>query len=98
MLSASTSYWLVLMSAGVNNYNEHQIGRVTGNSYTGLPGWSFANGDAGSSNQGGSWTVWPNDPNQPMFQINVGMVPEPSTLALVRLGGLGMLWRLRRRQ
>jgi hypothetical protein len=30
--------------------------------------------------------------------IIISHVPEPSTLALAGLGGLGMLWQLRRRK
>jgi len=100
ILSASTSYWLVLSATAAPNFSTaFEVGRLpsSNTSYTGLSGWSLATGDAASGNQSGSWTVYPSD-NNPMIQVNIGPVPEPSTLALSVMGGLGGLLLFRRRK
>jgi subtilisin-like proprotein convertase family protein len=52
----------------------------------------------------GTWSLYLVDENQGgvmtvnSFGLQAEVTPEPSTLALAALGGLGMLWQLRRRK
>ncbi|MGH7991890.1 MAG: choice-of-anchor R domain-containing protein [Limisphaerales bacterium] len=100
ILSANTSYWLVLSATAAPDFsNAFEVGRLPSSdtSYSGLSDWSLTPGDAGSGNQGSSWNVYPSD-NNPMIQVNIGEVPEPATLTLSTMGGLGWWLLLRRRK
>ena len=100
-LSANTTYWLVLANPG----SWPQTGAIS-ESMT-LP---FTSTPAASSSDGwtlgnqvwvyGDGSTWNNGTGNitPLFSINVDAVPEPSTLALAGLGGLGMLVRFGRRK
>ena len=99
-LTASTTYWLVSgVSSGSGNYS---WGYTSSDSETGLPGWTIGAGYVDSTNQGGTWISYPTDgPYQ--FSVNgteqSQSIPEPSSVvALLGLGGLGLVSRLKKRK
>ena len=99
-LTANTTYWLISgILSGSGNYS---WGYTFSNSETGLPGWTIGAGYIVSNNQGGTWNSFPTDgPYQ--FSVNgteqSQSIPEPSSVvALLGLGGLGLVSRLKKRK
>lgn len=99
-LTASTTYWLVSgILSGSGNY---RWGYTFSNSETGLPGWTIGNGLVSSNKQGGTWSSFPTSGTY-QFSVNgteqSQSIPEPSSLvALLGLGGLGLVSRLKKRK
>jgi hypothetical protein len=98
-LTASTTYWLV---SGVSSSGNFGWRFTFSDSETGLPGWTIGGGNVSSTNQGGTWN---SSPTSGPFQFSVNgteqsqSIPEPSSLvALLGLGGLGLVSRLKKRK
>jgi hypothetical protein len=95
-LSANTTYWLVLDNTsasyvGVRNRQGQPL--VSSSS----DGWTLGNLGYKSETSTGSYSMVYTGIAEPLFSI-VAPVPEPSTLALAGMGGLGLMWHLRRRK
>ena len=99
-LTASTTYWLV--SGILSGSGTYSWGYTSSDSETGLPGWTIGAGYVDSTNQGGTWISYPTDgPYQ--FSVNgteqSQSIPEPSSVvALLGLGGLGLVSRLKKQK
>jgi hypothetical protein len=101
-LTASTTYWLV---SGVSSISgDYSWGYTFSDSETGLPGWTIGAGFVDSGSQGGTWN---SDPTGGPYRFSVNgteqsqpqSVPEPSSVvALLGLGGLGLVSRLKKRK
>jgi hypothetical protein len=95
-LAADTSYWVVFENPVVGSHvdvQDTQGGSLTTQSRA---GWTTLSTTDYSSDGGTTYNSLANA--VPLFEIDgVVATPEPSTLALAGLGGLGMLWQLRRR-
>ena len=93
-LDANTTYWLVFenpVATYVYIRNTDSGGILSANSSA---GWTLGDTDYKIFN-GGSYSSYPNA--VPLFSIDVAPVPEPATLALAGLGGLGLLLFRRRK-
>jgi hypothetical protein len=99
-LTANTTYWLI---SGVSSSNgDYSWSYTSSDSETGLPGWTIGGGYVVSDNQGGTWSSIP-DGGPFQFSVNgteqSQSIPEPSSLvALLGLGGLGLVSRLKKRK
>ncbi len=99
-LTANTTYWLI--SGILSGSGYYRWGYTLSDSETGLPGWTIGAGYVNSGSQGGTWSSLPNDgPYQ--FSVNgteqSQSIPEPSSVvALLGLGGLGLVSRLKKRK
>jgi len=105
-LIQNTTYWIVMSSPVLNSYSiQTAAGGTANNTYTGLTGWSYADGIAWSGSSGAGWTIYSGDRN-PLLQVNLvggggGAVatPEPGTMMLLGSGVLTFgLSRFRRRK
>jgi hypothetical protein len=99
-LTANTTYWLV--SGILSGSGEYSWGYTLSDSETGLPGWTIGAGFVDSKDQGGTWT---SDPTGGPYQFSVNgteqsqSIPEPSSVvALLGLGGLGLVSRLKKQK
>lgn len=91
-LSAGTTYWLTAESVGL--YGWIYTNPSSGAESTALTDWSIGNNLAISTNVGASWSVDGSNPAK--FAINAtGIAPEPSSIALLALGGVAALCRRR---
>ena len=91
-LAANTTYWWVASVAAPTAGNFSTV--TTGDSAGTSPeGWTFA-----STYQGNGSGSWNNIGSTAQFSVaaTIDAVPEPSTLALAGMGGLGLLMMFRR--
>lgn len=91
-LASNTAYWLV---AEYPTINVVYWAYTDDASETGLPGWTIGNL---TKSFNGSWQI--NGPTPSLFTVNVQAVPEPTTWALMGLGGVlavGAVWYRRRK-
>jgi hypothetical protein len=99
-LTANTTYWLI---SGVSSSNgDYSWSYTSSDSETGLPGWTIGGGYVVSDNQGGTWSSIP-DGGPFQFSVNgteqSQSIPEPSSVvALLGLGGLGLVSRLKKQK
>ena len=94
-LNANTQY---VMFLSVSNYYGQSTGQAyasQGTSITGLNGFVY-NNNAGDFNALFT-TAW-TGPASPDWAVNLHFVPEPVTLGLIALGGLGLVVALRKRR
>ena len=98
-LTASTTYWLVsgILSGTTGAY---QWTYTNDDSEIGLPGWSIGSTYATSTNQGNSWTTAASSLRFSLEGTEQSQsIPEPSSLvALLGLGGLGLVSSLKKRK
>lgn len=87
-----------VMFLSVSNFYGQSAGEayaVPGTSITGLNGFVY-NNNAGDFNAL-FITAW-TGPLSPDWAVNLHFVPEPGTLGLIALGGLGLVGALRKRR
>jgi len=94
-LTANTQY---VMFLSVSNFYGQSAGQAyvsQGTSITGLNGFVYFNNE-GNFNE--LFTNAWNGPLSPDWAVNLHFVPEPGTLGLIALGGLGLVGALRKRR
>ena len=94
-LTANTQY---VMFLSISNYYGQSPGEAyvsQGTSITGLNGFVY-NNNAG--NFSALFTTAWSGPLSPDWAVNLHFVPEPGTLGLIALGGLGLVGALRKRR
>lgn len=82
ILSAGTSYWIVLLSTSESSYN---IANAPGSGSTSDEGWTVPTNNFAFSNNGGeSWNAMPDGIYG--FEVSATAVPEPSSYLLLGIG------------
>jgi PEP-CTERM motif len=94
-LNANTQYVMFLSVSNFYGQSTGQAHTSQGTSITGLNGFAY-NNNAGDFNAlfTTPWTA----PLSPDWAVNLHFVPEPGTLGLIALGGLGLVGALRKRR
>jgi hypothetical protein len=95
-LTGSTQY---VMFLSVSNFYGQSTGQThvsQGTSITGLNGFAYFN-NGGNFNELFT-TPWDAHGLSPDWAVNLHFVPEPGTLSLIALGGLGLVGALRKRR
>jgi hypothetical protein len=96
MLSANTSYYVVLTAGTTVANGAYEWSYAGTSSYNPIGGWS-SSGDTWSSTNGRvSALSWQPTSSFTQFAITVTDVPEPGVLGLFGLGGLAFLWHRRK--
>ena len=96
MLSANTSYYVVLTAGTTVANGAYEWSYAGTSSYNPIGGWS-SSGDTWSSTNGRvSALSWQPTSSFTQFAINVTDAPEPGVLGLFGLGGLAFLWHRRK--
>jgi hypothetical protein len=96
MLSANTSYYVVLTAGTTVANGAYEWSYAGTSSYNPIGGWS-SSGDTWSSTNGRvSALSWQPTSSFTQFAINVTDAPEPGVLGLFGLGGVAFLWHRRK--
>jgi hypothetical protein len=94
-LNSNTQYVMFLSVSNFYGQSTGQAFASQGTSITGLNGFVY-NNNAGDFNALFT-TAW-QGPLSPDWAVNLHFVPEPGTLGLIALGGLGLVGALRKRR
>ena len=93
ILSSETYYYIVLTAGTATANGAFDWSYVNADSYNPSGGWTGFGGAIPSSN-GLSWSGGPSV--YPQYSIDAEAIPEPGTLSLFTLAGLGLLWHRRK--
>lgn len=96
-LTANTHYVMFLSISNFYNQSQGQAAVSQGSSITGLNGFVYNNNEGNFNNL--FTTAW-TGPLSPDWAVDLhfNSVPEPGTLGLIALGGLGLVGALRKRR
>ncbi len=95
-LSANTTYFIAAFAQGAAGDNYYKLNVTISASQTSSDGWTIADLDNFSDNNGTTWMQIPPAPNVFQFSIDATAVPEPADYTVI-FGGMALAGVLYRR-